>query len=193
MVVVQSAYLTRHLGGVVHMLVFAFIHGVRTSMVWRAQVTSDDAHPCPMKNRVLTTAVSPSSTYIPCGRGAGGGGGGSGIWVSVAWRLAVLVVSEVSVVASASVLGLQTAAGVVCWHVPGQALSFFPDLCAGYLPCDDHVGSSVVPPAASRCSAGAAAVRASGRPWTTVYGQHTLVHGGLWHSTRPPTGGAVYT
>ena len=34
--VVQSAYLTRHVGGVVHMLVFVFIHGVRTSVVWRA-------------------------------------------------------------------------------------------------------------------------------------------------------------
>ena len=34
--VVQSAYLTRHVGGAVHMLVFAFIHGVRTSVVWRA-------------------------------------------------------------------------------------------------------------------------------------------------------------
>ena len=66
----ESAYLTRHLGGVVHMLVFAFIHEVRTSVVWRAQVTSDDACPCPMKNRVLTTAVSPSSTCIPCGHGA---------------------------------------------------------------------------------------------------------------------------
>ena len=98
------------------MLVFAFIHGVRTSVVWRAQVTSDDARPCPMKNRVLTTAVSPSSTCIPRGRGAGGRGGW-GIWVSVAWGLAVLVVCEVSVVASASVLGLQTAAGVVCWHL----------------------------------------------------------------------------
>ena len=47
MAVVQSAYLTRHLGGAVHMLVFAFIHGVRTSVVWRAQVTSDDARPVP--------------------------------------------------------------------------------------------------------------------------------------------------
>ena len=28
MAVVQSAYLTRHVGGAVHMLVFAFIHGV---------------------------------------------------------------------------------------------------------------------------------------------------------------------
>ena len=35
-VVVQSAYLTRHVGGAVHMLVFAFIHGVGTSVVWRA-------------------------------------------------------------------------------------------------------------------------------------------------------------
>ena len=50
--VVQSAYLARRLGGAVHMLAFAFIHGVRTSLVWRAQVTSDDARPCPMKNRV---------------------------------------------------------------------------------------------------------------------------------------------
>ena len=33
--VVQSAYLTRHVGGAVHMLVFAFIHGVRTSVVLR--------------------------------------------------------------------------------------------------------------------------------------------------------------
>ena len=73
--VVQSAYLTRHLGGAVHMLMFAFIHGVRTSAVWRAQITSDDAHPCSMKNKVLTTAVSPSSTYIPCGRRARGEGG----------------------------------------------------------------------------------------------------------------------
>ena len=31
--VVQSAYLTRHVGGAVHMLVFAFIHKVRTSVV----------------------------------------------------------------------------------------------------------------------------------------------------------------
>ena len=54
------------------MLVFAFIHGVRTPVVWRALVTSDDARPCPMKNRALTTAVSSSSTCIPCGRGAGG-------------------------------------------------------------------------------------------------------------------------
>ena len=30
MAVVQSAYLTRHVGGAVHMLVFVFIHGVRT-------------------------------------------------------------------------------------------------------------------------------------------------------------------
>ena len=74
MAAVQSAYLTRHLVGAVHMLVFAFIHGVRTSVVWRVQVTSDDPRPCPMKNRVLTTAVSPSSTCIPCGRGAGGEG-----------------------------------------------------------------------------------------------------------------------
>ena len=36
MAVVQSAYLTRHVGGAVHMLVFAFIHGVTTSLVWRA-------------------------------------------------------------------------------------------------------------------------------------------------------------
>ena len=75
MAVVQSAYLTQHLGGAVHMLVFAFIHGVKTSVLWRAQVTSDDARPCPMKNRVLTTAVSPSSVCIPCGREAGGEGG----------------------------------------------------------------------------------------------------------------------
>ena len=61
-----------------------------------------------------------------------GGRGGSGIWVSVAWGLVVLVVGVVSVVASASVLGLLTAAGVVCWRLPGQALSFCPDLCAGY-------------------------------------------------------------
>ena len=47
-----------------------------------------------------------------------GGRGGSGIWVSVAWGLAVLVVGVVSVVASASVLGLLTAAGVVCWRLP---------------------------------------------------------------------------
>ena len=33
--VVQSAYLTRHVGGAVHMLVFAFIHGVRTFVVLR--------------------------------------------------------------------------------------------------------------------------------------------------------------
>ena len=33
--IVQSAYLTRHVGGAVHMLVFAFIHGVRTSVVLR--------------------------------------------------------------------------------------------------------------------------------------------------------------
>ena len=33
MAVVQSAYLTWHVA--VHMLVFAFIHGVRTSMVLR--------------------------------------------------------------------------------------------------------------------------------------------------------------
>ena len=84
-----------------------------------------------MKNRALTTAVSSSSTCIPCGRGAGGEGG-EGIWVSVAWGLAVLVVGVVSVVASASVLGLLTAAGVVCWRLPGQALSFCPNLCAGY-------------------------------------------------------------
>ena len=70
--VVRSACLTRHLGGAVHMLVFAFIHGVTTSMVWRAQVTSDDVHPC------LTIAVSPSSTSIPCGRGARGEGGDHG-------------------------------------------------------------------------------------------------------------------
>ena len=60
-----------------------------------------------------------------------GGRGGSGIWVSVAWGLAVLVVGVVSIVASASVLELLTAAGVVCWRLPGQALSFCPDLCAG--------------------------------------------------------------
>ena len=76
MAVVQSAYLTQHLGGAVHMLVFAFIYGVRTSLVWRAQVTSDDVRPCPMKSRFITTAVSPSSTCIPCGRGPGGEGGG---------------------------------------------------------------------------------------------------------------------
>ena len=57
-----------------HMLLFAFIHGVKTSLVWQAQVTSNDACPCPMKNTVLTTALSPSSTCIPRGRGAGGGG-----------------------------------------------------------------------------------------------------------------------
>ena len=33
--VVQSAHLTRHVGGAVHMLVFAFMHGVRTSLVFR--------------------------------------------------------------------------------------------------------------------------------------------------------------
>ena len=55
-----------------------------------------------------------------------------GICVSVAWGLAVLVVGEVIVVASASVLGLPTAAGSVCWRLRGQALSLFPDLCAGY-------------------------------------------------------------
>ena len=124
--VVQSAYSTQHLSGAVHMLVFAFIHGVRPSVVWRAQKTSDNARPCPMKNRVLTTAVLPSSTYIPCGHGARGEGGIGDL------GLHRLVVSEVSVVASASVLGLHTAAGVVCWHLPGLALSFCPDLCAGY-------------------------------------------------------------
>ena len=36
MAVVQSAYLTRHVGGAVHMLVFAFIDRVRTFVVWRA-------------------------------------------------------------------------------------------------------------------------------------------------------------
>ena len=35
MAVVQLAYLIRHVGGAVHMLVFAFIHGVRTSVVLR--------------------------------------------------------------------------------------------------------------------------------------------------------------
>ena len=35
MAVVQSAYLTRHVGGAVHMLVFAFIHGVRTFVALR--------------------------------------------------------------------------------------------------------------------------------------------------------------
>ena len=35
----------------------------------------------------------------------------------------MLVVSEVSVVASASVLGLQTAARVVCWYLPGCPFS----------------------------------------------------------------------
>ena len=35
MAVVQSSYLTRHVGGAVHMLLFAFIHGVRTSVVLR--------------------------------------------------------------------------------------------------------------------------------------------------------------
>ena len=88
MAVVQLQYLTRHVGGAVHMLVFAFIHGVRTSVVLRVSVTSDDARPCPMKNRALTTVVSSSSTCIPCGLG---GRGGLGIWVSVAWGLAVLV------------------------------------------------------------------------------------------------------
>ena len=34
--VVQCAYLTRHVGGAVHMLVFACIHGVTTFVVWRA-------------------------------------------------------------------------------------------------------------------------------------------------------------
>ena len=34
------------------------------------------------------------------------------------------VVSEVSVDASTNVLGLQNAAGVVCWRLPGLALSF---------------------------------------------------------------------
>ena len=58
--------------------------------------------------------------------------GGSGLWVSVAWGLAVLVVGEVSVVASVRVPGLPTAAGVVFWRLPGQVLSFFQDLCAGY-------------------------------------------------------------
>ena len=31
-----------------------------------------------------------------------------------------------------------------------------------------------------------------GRPWTVVCGLHTLERGGLWHSTPPPIGGAVY-
>ena len=57
------------------MLVFAFIHGVRTSVVWRALVTSDDARPCPMENRPLATAVSSSSTCNPVAVGLGGEGG----------------------------------------------------------------------------------------------------------------------
>ena len=73
-VVVPSAYLTPHLGGAVCMLVFTLVHGARTSVVWRAQVASDDARPCAMKIKVLTTAVSPSSTCIPCGPVAGGEG-----------------------------------------------------------------------------------------------------------------------
>ena len=77
--------------------------------------------------------MSSSSTCIPCGRGAGGEGGS--IWVSVAWGLAVLVVGVVSVVASASVLGLLTVAGVVCWCLPGQALSFCPDRCVCVCVC----------------------------------------------------------
>ena len=57
------------------------------------------------------------------------GRGGSGIWVSVAWGLAVWGVCAVSVDASASVQGLQTVAGAVCWRLLGLALSFCPDMC----------------------------------------------------------------
>ena len=61
-----------------HILVVASFHGVRTSAVPRAQVSSEDAPPWPLKNRVLTTTVSSSSSCIPCGRGAGGEGGEGG-------------------------------------------------------------------------------------------------------------------
>ena len=90
---------------------------------------------CPRLRPSLGRAAAPA-----CPRAAAlllpavglGGRGGSGIWVSVAWGLAVLVVGEVSVVASASVLGLHTAAGAVCRRLPGQALSFYTRNCAGY-------------------------------------------------------------
>ena len=59
------------------------------------------------------------------------GRGESGIWVSVASGLAVWGVCAVSVVASASVLGLQTAAGAVCWRQLGLALSSYPYICEG--------------------------------------------------------------
>ena len=118
----------------------------------------------------------------------GWGGGGSGIWVSVAWGLVVLVVGVVSVVASASVLGRPTDCSRGRLLAPaGAGAVLLPNLCAGYEACGDHIGSSVAHPAASGSSAGTAAVRAPGRPWTAVCGQHTLVHGGLWHSTRLPT------
>ena len=73
--VAQPVYLARHQGGAVHILVVASFHGLRTSVALRAQVTSKDARPWPLKNRVLTTAVSSSSSCIPCGRVAGGEGG----------------------------------------------------------------------------------------------------------------------
>ena len=105
----------------------------------------------------------------------------------------MLVVSEVSVVASASVLGLQTAAGVICRHLPGQALSFSQTFVRDITLVMTTLAAVSYTPLHPGCSAGTAAVRASGRPWTAVCGLHTLVHGGLWHGTRPPTGGAVYT
>ena len=75
MAVVQPVYLARHQGGAVHILVIASSHRVRTSVVLRDHVTSEDARQWPLENRALTTAMSSSSTCIPCGRGVGGGGG----------------------------------------------------------------------------------------------------------------------
>ena len=89
----------------------------------------------------------------------------------------MLVVGEVSVVASASVLGLPTEAGVVCWRLPGQALSFYPDLCAGYEPCGYHVGNSVVPPGASGSRRGH-----GGSPcaWQTLDNSLLSTYPGAW-------------
>ena len=52
-------------------LAFASFHRVRTSEVWRDQVTSDDACPWPCENRASVS----SSTCMPCPMGLEGRGG----------------------------------------------------------------------------------------------------------------------
>ena len=80
-------------------------------------MTSEDARPWPLENMALPPLCLHHPRASLAAMGLGGRGGG--IWVSVAWGLAVWGVCAVSGYASASVLGLLTAAGTYQgWRCP---------------------------------------------------------------------------